>query len=255
MHNMADKLSWKTRGLGLISAVGIRAWMSTHRYRTFFYDPSNDPRLGTAQPRIYLFWHEYILVPLHLRGHCDIVMLLSRHQDAEVLAEVARHLGFGSVRGSSTRGGSTAILELNRHGKGSHLAITPDGPQGPRRQMASGAIYLASISGMPIVPMGFGIANPRRAKSWDQFAMPRLFSSIRSVIGPSIQIPPNLSRDGLEDARLMIERKMIELTTEAEEWAAAGGTRPGDQAEHRRKRVSAPIQEVASETHSLRRSA
>lgn len=254
---MADKLSWKTRSLGLFSAVAIRVWMSTHRYRSFFYDPSNDPRLGTNQPRIYLFWHEYILVPLHLRGHCDIVMLLSRHKDAEVLAQVARHLGFGSVRGSSTRGGSTAILELNRHGKGSHLAITPDGPQGPRRKMASGAIYLASISGMPIVPMGFGMANPRRAKSWDQFAMPRLFSEIRSVIGPSIQIPPNLSRDQLEESRLMIERKMTELTIEAEEWAAVGGSRPGDQVEFRRGRESAAAAAVQScdQTRGFRRSA
>jgi lysophospholipid acyltransferase (LPLAT)-like uncharacterized protein len=252
---MSNKLSWKMRGLGLFSAVGIRAWMSTHRYRTFFYDPSNDPRLGTEQPRIYLFWHEYILVPLHLRGHCDIVMLLSRHKDAEVLAEVARHLGFDSVRGSTTRGGSTALLELNRHGKGSHLAITPDGPQGPRRQMASGAIYLASISGMPIVPMGFGMANPRRAKSWDRFAMPRLFSRIRSVIGPSIQIPPNLSRDQLEESRLMIERKMTELTIEAEEWAEAGGARPGDQAEGRRQRVKVTTAPTYDPSKALRRSA
>jgi lysophospholipid acyltransferase (LPLAT)-like uncharacterized protein len=252
---MSHKTSWLTRGLGMLSAVGMRAWMSTHEYRTFFYEPLNDPRLGTAQPRIYLFWHEYILVPLHLRGHCDIVVLLSRHKDAEVLAETARHLGFGSVRGSTTRGGSTALLELIRHGKGSHLAMTPDGPQGPRRRMASGAIFLASNSGMPIVPMGFGIANPRRAQSWDQFALPRPFSRVRSVIGPSIQISPNLSRDELEDARLMIERKMTELTIEAEVWAEAGGTRPGDQEDFRRRRVSISSPQLHEEDKVLRRSA
>lgn len=252
---MSDKLPLSTRLLGRLTAWGIHSWMSTQNYRAFFYDPTNDPRLGTAEPRIYPFWHEYILVPLHLRAHCDIVILLSRHKDADLLADVAGRLGYGSVRGSTTRGGAAALLEMTRHGKGSHLALTPDGPQGPRRQMASGAIFLASISGMPIVPMGFGMANPRRTKSWDRFAFPRLFSRIRCVIGHSIQIPSDLSRDQLEDARLMVERKMTELTIEAEEWAEAGGTRPGDQAECRRGLVSMPTAILSEQSSQLRRSA
>jgi lysophospholipid acyltransferase (LPLAT)-like uncharacterized protein len=252
---MTDKLPLSTRLLGKLSAWGIHSWMSTQKYRAFFYDPTNDPRLGMAEPRIYLFWHEYILVPLHLRAYCDIVILLSRHKDADLLADVAGRLGYGSVRGSTTRGGAAALLEMTRHGKGSHLALTPDGPQGPRRQMASGAIFLASISGMPIVPMGFGMANPRRAKSWDQFAFPRFFSRIRCVIGPTIRIPSDLSRDQLEDARLMVERKMTELTIEAEEWAEAGGTRPGDQEDCRRGLVRDQAIQLSSQNKGLRRSA
>jgi lysophospholipid acyltransferase (LPLAT)-like uncharacterized protein len=252
---MSGKLPLSTRLMGRLTAWGIHSWMSTQEYRAFFYDPTNDPRLGLSEPRIYPFWHEYILVPLHLRAHCDIVILLSRHKDADLLADVAGRLGYGSVRGSTTRGGAAALLEMTRHGKGAHLALTPDGPQGPRRHMASGAIFLASISGMPIVPMGFGMANPRRTKSWDQFAFPRLFSRIRCVIGHSIRIPSDLSRDELEDARLMVERKMTELTIEAEEWAEVGGTRPGDQAECRKGLVSAPAAQSCDQTKALRRSA
>jgi lysophospholipid acyltransferase (LPLAT)-like uncharacterized protein len=234
---MADKVSLLTRALGFLSAQGIRAWMGTHEYRSFFYDPANDPRLGTAEPRIYLFWHEYILVPLYLRGHCDIVMLVSRHKDAAILGWVAHHLGYGCVRGSTTRGAVTALLEMKRHGRKSHIALTPDGPQGPRRQMASGAVFLASKSGMPIVPMGFGMSYPKRAKSWDQFAIPYPFSRVRAVIGPTIYVPENLSRDGMEDERVRIEKTMTDLTLEAELWAEQGGKRLGDGIDKRRSRV------------------
>jgi lysophospholipid acyltransferase (LPLAT)-like uncharacterized protein len=233
---MSDKVPFSTRLIGMFGAQGIRAWMCTHDYRAYLYDPNMDPRLGTDEPRIYLFWHEYILVPLYLRGNCDIVMLLSRHRDAEVLARVAGHMGFDCVRGSTTRGATAALMEMQRQGKQSHLAITPDGPQGPRRQMAQGAIYLASKSGMPIVPMGFGMSFPKRAKSWDQFAMPRPFSRVRCVIGNPTYIPPDLSREGLEDSRLHVEGLMNDLTLEAELWAEKGGTRAGDRAERRRSR-------------------
>jgi len=233
---MSDNVPLATRWLGMLSAQGIRAWMGTQNYRSYLYDPAVDPRFGTEQPRIYLFWHEYILVPLSLRGHCDIVMLLSRHRDAEVLARVAHHMGFGCVRGSTTRGATAALLELTRCGKKSHLAITPDGPQGPRRQMAMGAIFLASQSGMPIVPMGFGMDRPKRMRSWDRFAMPRPFARIRCVVGPPTYIPSNLSRDDLEVARLRVQAKMNDLTQEAEDWAASGAERQGGNAERRRVR-------------------
>ncbi|MDZ4657015.1 MAG: lysophospholipid acyltransferase family protein [Bythopirellula sp.] len=234
---MANKVPFSTRVMGLFAAQGIRAWMSTHDYRAYLYDPNMDPRFGTAEPRIYLFWHEYILVPLYLRGHCDIAMLLSRHRDAEILARVAGHMGFDCVRGSTTRGATAAMMEMRRLGKQSHIAITPDGPQGPRREMAQGAIYLASKSGMPIVPMGFGMSFPKRAKSWDQFAMPRPFSRIRCVLGAPITVAPDLSREGLEDSRLHVQRMMNELTLEAELWAEKGGTRAGDSAQRRLSRV------------------
>jgi lysophospholipid acyltransferase (LPLAT)-like uncharacterized protein len=245
---MAEKVSLKTRTMGMLSAQAIRAWMGTHEYRSFFHDPTNDPRLGTAEPRIYVFWHEYILAPLYLRGHCDLVMLLSRHKDAEILSRVAHHLGFGTIRGSSNKGAAASLLQMKRRGKQSHITITPDGPRGPRRQMASGAIFLAAKSGMPIVPMGFGMSYPKRAKSWDQFAMPYPFSRVRAVIGPSIHVPDNLSRTTMEDERLRIEKLMNDLTLEAELWAEQGGNRLGDGVEKRRSRVRQAAQSAPPES-------
>ena len=207
---------------GLLSATTVRAWMGTLDYKGMLYDPANDPASPDHPgPMIYVFWHEYILFPIYLRGHCDLAMLLSQHRDAEILSYAARHLGFEFVRGSSTRGGVAALRELMAKSRHLSLAITPDGPRGPRRTLAQGAVYLSSRLGMPIVAMGFGFDQPWRAGSWDRFAIPRPFSRARALIGPALTIPPDLDRDGIEHYRQEVERLLNRLTTEAEAWASS----------------------------------
>jgi lysophospholipid acyltransferase (LPLAT)-like uncharacterized protein len=213
---------------GLVAAEAIRAWMSTLDYRATFYDRSVDPALGIGGPRIYIFWHENILAPLYLRGNCRLTMLLSQHNDADVLARIARHFGFDCVRGSTYRGGARAIWELFDRSRQQHLAITPDGPRGPRRKLAQGAVYLASRLQLPLVPMGFGYGRPWRARSWDRFAVPRTFSRCRAVIGPPLLLPPNLNRASLETCRERVERLLNCLTCEAEAWAAATTRKAGE---------------------------
>jgi len=225
---MSDSLSLSMRLGGLVASQGIRAWMSTMEYRALYYDKSLDARFLGDGPRIYVFWHEYILVPLYLRGHCNLAMLLSRHRDADILARVAYHMGFDCVRGSSNRGSAAALLEMSRRGRHMNLAITPDGPRGPRRQMAVGAIYLASRLGLPIVPLGFGVDRPWRAKSWDRHAVPRPFSQVRGVIGPAVRIPEGLDREQLEVHRQRVERLLNDLTLDAEDWATSGLRREGE---------------------------
>ena len=229
--------TWSVGAAGVVAAKSIATWMSTLQYRTLAYDPQLDPRLGCDQPRIYVFWHEYILLPLYLRPHCDLVMLLSKHKDAEVLSRVARHMGYGCIRGSTNRGGVAALRAMTRQGKQWHLTMTPDGPRGPRRQLSTGPVFLASKTGMPIVPLGFGYNRPWRMNSWDQFALPRPFSRGRTVIGPEIFIPPELTRDELESKRQGVERLLTDLTLEAEDWATSGAHRLGESCERRLTRV------------------
>ena len=241
---MNRSVPWTVRLGGLAAAGGLHAWMRTLQYRALFYDPAVDPRFGSERPRIYVFWHEYILLPLYLRPHCNLAILLSQHKDADILARVAHHTGFGCVRGSSNRGAAAALLELARRGKHMHLAITPDGPRGPRRQLAIGPVYLASRLGLPIVPMGFGVNRPWRMKSWDRFAMPRPFSQARGVIGPEIAIPAGLDRDELEVCRQDVEQLLTELTLEAETWAGSGAHRQGETCERQRSRDVRPSPEL-----------
>jgi lysophospholipid acyltransferase (LPLAT)-like uncharacterized protein len=213
---------------GLLASVGVRKWMSTIDSRAVFYARSIDPALGLSRPGIYVFWHENILLPLYVRGHCNLAMLLSQHGDAEILARVAYHLGFDCIRGSTFRGGTKAIWEMLQRSKRQHLTMTPDGPRGPRRHMAQGPVYLASKLQLPLVVMGFGYDRPWRMNSWDRFAVPRPFSRARVIGGPPMMLPPRLDRAGLEACRTRAERLLNCLTCEAEAWAEAGTRKAGE---------------------------
>jgi hypothetical protein len=197
--------------------------MGTLEFKVAYYDRSIDPSLPICNRRaIFVLWHEYMSFPLYLRGNCDYALLMSRHRDADILSRLALHFGFDFVRGSSRRGGDRAIRDLMRKGKTHHLAITPDGPRGPRRKLAAGSIFLASKLQLPIVATGFGYDRPWRLNTWDRFAVPRPFSRARIVSSPHIEIPPDLDRDGVEHYRLRIEQLLRRLTLEAEAWAEAG---------------------------------
>jgi lysophospholipid acyltransferase (LPLAT)-like uncharacterized protein len=212
-----------TKAGGLLGSATIRGWMSTLDYKVAFYDPTVDPVDHRYRgQKIFVFWHEYILFPLHMRGHCNLAMLLSQHRDADILTELARHLGFEFVRGSSSRGGTSALREMLRKSRDMNLTITPDGPRGPRRVLAQGPIYLSSKLGMPLVAMGLGYDRPWRLGSWDRFAIPRPHSHARAVVSPSLVIPSDLDREGIEHYRLKVERLLNRLTCEAEAWAEAG---------------------------------
>ncbi|HKD37567.1 MAG TPA: lysophospholipid acyltransferase family protein, partial [Pirellulales bacterium] len=215
--------------LGLVGTAAIRGWMSTVEHKLACYDPAVDPaRAECRAQKIYIFWHEYILAPLFLRGRCNLTMLLSRHRDAELLSRIAFHFGFGCIRGSSYRGSTQALREMFRESRAHHLTITPDGPRGPRRQLAAGPIYLASKLSLPLVCVGIGYDRPWRMRTWDRFAIPRPGSRSRIVLSPEIMIPPGLDRDGLESHRREIERLLNRLTLEAEAWAEAGTAKLGE---------------------------
>lgn len=209
---------------GLLASAAVRWWMGTLDYKVAYYDRTIDPVYPEYRgQKIYVFWHEYILFPLYLRGHCNFAMLLSRHRDAEVLSHAAHHFGFEFVRGSTNRGGVGALREMLARSQRMNLTITPDGPRGPRRQLAPGCVYLASKLGLPLVAMGYGYDRPWRVRNaWDQFAIPRPFSRARAIPSGEIHVPPNLDRDGLEHYRLRVEQLLNRLTTEAESWAASG---------------------------------
>jgi lysophospholipid acyltransferase (LPLAT)-like uncharacterized protein len=244
---MSDAIPFKMRLGAFAAAGGIRAWMSTLDCRAVFYDRSVDAIYAAPTTRIYVFWHEYILLPLHMRGHCNLTMLLSKHRDADILFRLAHHMGFECVRGSSYRGGAAALMELSRVGGEMHVAITPDGPRGPRRVLAQGAVFLASRLGLPIVPMGLAYDRPWRLKSWDRFAVPRPFSRARAVIGPEVYIPPDRDRGTIELHRVAIERLLNDLTAEAEHWAEGGYRRTGEFVARRQGRILGPLGEYGGD--------
>ena len=209
---------------GLLITNVTRSWMSTLDYQAVLYERTADPAHPEFQgPCIFLFWHEYIPFLFYLRGHCNIAMLLSQHQDAEWLSQAARYMGFSTVRGSSNRGGTQALRELLRTADAMNLTITPDGPRGPRRQLAAGCIYLSSRLQIPLVAIGLGYDRPWRIRrAWDRFAVPRPHSRARAVVSPLIQIPAEIDRDQIEGYRQDVETLLNCMTDEAEHWAESG---------------------------------
>ncbi|MFM8735117.1 MAG: lysophospholipid acyltransferase family protein [Pirellulales bacterium] len=212
----------------LVSTAAIRRWMGTLDYKVVFGDPDVDPVSRDYRgAKIYVFWHENILMPLYLRGHANISMLLSRHADANILDRVARMMGFGVVRGSTFHGGSSALRELATRAASGNLTITPDGPRGPRRRLAAGCVFLASTLGIPIVAMGLGYDRPWRLGTWDRFAVPRPWSRARGMVSRAIHVPAGLDREGIERYRVGVERLLTHLSDDAEAWATAGVRRDG----------------------------
>ncbi len=147
-----------------------------------------------------------------------------------------------------------AVRELLERGQHMNLAITPDGPRGPRRRLAQGPIYLSSKLGLPIVCMGLGCNRPWRVPSWDRFAIPRPYSRARGIMSPAMNIPPDLDRDGVEHYRLQVEQMLNRLTLEAEAWADAGTPKVNQvpirrapaHRRHRRSRMQRPAASAAA---------
>jgi lysophospholipid acyltransferase (LPLAT)-like uncharacterized protein len=180
-------------------------------------DPLLPPEAG---PFIYALWHEYFLIPIVRFGNPGVAALVSRHADGQLLGTLLRATGMQVVHGSTSRGGVTAVRELLRtEARLRHLSVTPDGPRGPRRVVQPGVVYLASRTGMRIVPIGVGHLRPWRVNSWDSFAIPRPFSRVRCLFGVPLIVPPDLSTDALEPHRERLQSELDRLTTAAQGWA------------------------------------
>ena len=197
----------------LAATAAVRQWMGTLDYRADFGDPTVDPVHAACRgTKIYVFWHEGILLPLHLRGHCNISMLLSRHWDANVLDRVARMMGFGTVRGSTFHGGSAALRELAARARSGNLTITPDGPRGPCYFVQDGIASLAQLTGRAIVPVSYELSWKWRLKSWDQFQVPLPFARCEVHLGEPVRIPRDASDAERETLRCELETRMKNLT-------------------------------------------
>lgn len=121
-----------------------------------------DGLVREGRPIIIAFWHgRQLMMPLAYRGAAASI-LISQHRDGEIIARIMKYFGFSSIRGSSTRGGMQALHKLVAVGhEGQDLVITPDGPRGPACRVQVGVIYLAKVTGFPIVPLTFACSKKK----------------------------------------------------------------------------------------------
>ncbi|MEE9260942.1 MAG: lysophospholipid acyltransferase family protein, partial [Candidatus Scalindua sediminis] len=147
-----------------------------------------------------------------------VKVLISQHTDGEYIAQVIQRLGHNVVRGSTTRGGARALLSFIKNVKEdkTSLAITPDGPRGPRLIVQPGIIFLGQKTGYPILPVSLGLASYWELPSWDRFRIPKPFSKAILMYGDPIKIPPKLDKNKIDEYRMLLEKTLNEMTVEAE---------------------------------------
>lgn len=168
-----------------------------------------------GQPIMFVFWHGQLLPLVHYHRHEGIVVLVSEHDDGEYVTRVIHRHGFGTVRGSSTRGGSKGLKGLVRAAKqGRDLAVTPDGPKGPPGVFKPGALAAAQMCGLPVVPIALTASAGYRLGSWDGFLLPRPFSRIRIEYLEPRMIPRDASREDLD----RIAKEIGAALNERAEW-------------------------------------
>jgi len=208
---------------GWLGTCAVRLLSATLRFDSRSVGPSPlDPlQPPEREPFLYALWHENFLIPIVRFGNPGVSALVSRHADGQVLGALLRATGVGVVYGSTSRGGVSAVRELLRPGA-RHVAVTPDGPRGPRRVVQPGVVYLASRTGMRIVPIGVGHRDPWRVKSWDRFAVPRPFSRVRCLFGRPLAVPGGLNGDGLVPHTKLLQAELDRLTAAAQDWADTG---------------------------------
>jgi hypothetical protein len=175
--------------------------------------------LETGTPYIGAFWHDRLLMmPLGYEGK-KLSFLVSPHRDGQIIGRALKRFGLNPIFGSSSRGGSSAIKEMVKAiQNGSDMAIVPDGPRGPRHHLQFGVIELARRTGNPILPLTFSASKKKIFKTWDRFLLPYPFSKGVFIWGEPIYVDRNGDRDYLEEMRLLVERRLNELTEEADRY-------------------------------------
>ncbi len=186
-------------------------------------DPHGSMAIAQGEPMIYAIWHNRLFFSLliHRRyiqpraGGRRLAAMVSASRDGALLSAVLNDFGVQPVRGSSSRRGSQALLELKSWAdQGLDIALTPDGPRGPAYAVQSGVVALARLTGRRLVPAALNARWKLRLKSWDRFQIPLPFGPINVVFGPSMEVSEGADELALEEARAEMQRRMLAITVD-----------------------------------------
>jgi len=199
-------------GLGypLINALGhTLRWRAEglHHY---------DAIVASGRQPVMAFWHGRILPATFYFRRRGIVVITSENFDGEWIARIIERFGFGTARGSSSRGGLKAMLQLVRDmEQGRPAGFTLDGPRGPARIAQPGAIWLARATGNPVLPFHLESSSHWTTNSWDRTQIPKPFSTVALVVGEPFDVQADAGDDQLEAARGELERRLEVLENRA----------------------------------------
>ncbi len=202
--------------LPLIGGVLVRLWGWSCFRIAVLNDEAERLRAAAGQGCIYVTWHQRLFNIYFFHHRRPITIMISRSRDGDLAARIAELLGFGTVRGSSSRGGPAAMLELiegMKKNSGTCAGMLGDGPRGPARKLKMGTIRIAQATGAPIVPVAYSAKRCKFFSSWDRFLLPLPFSPLVVAFGEPVRVAENASAEELEDCRLRVEESLNRLAT------------------------------------------
>jgi lysophospholipid acyltransferase (LPLAT)-like uncharacterized protein len=223
-----ETTSWRSSPLKRIEAAAISiagyrlvaALGATLRWRTEGLEHLDTVVRSGRQP-IMAFWHGRILPATVFFRRRGIVVITSENFDGEWIAGIIERFGYGTARGSSSRGGLKALLQLSRDmAAGKPAGFTIDGPRGPARVAQPGAVWLAKTTGNPVLPFHLEADRHWTAKSWDRTQIPKPFATVALAVGEPLDVPADASDDGVESARRELESRLHQLETRASQMAS-----------------------------------
>lgn len=195
--NLEKRSKWWTRPAGHLLWLFITVICASLRKRVIVR--SGAAEILAKKQAIIALWHNRTFTPCYVYRYClggkiPMSMLTSASKDGALLATVAGDYGMRVVRGSSHRRGVAGFRDMLRElEEGCHMCITPDGPKGPRYKCHPGVVRLASVSGLPILPLCFDFSNCWRiSKAWDGFVIPKPFSKVTVVVQEPLYVPKDI---------------------------------------------------------------
>ena len=221
-HASLDAYSLKQRILVRVTAFGLyflfHAIGKTLRYEVEGRENLEQIERDGKQP-IYCFWHDRIFAGTYYFRNQKIIVMNSLSFDGAYMARFVQKLGYGSVRGSSTRGGTGALVEMIRLMRsGFATAFTVDGPRGPRYEAKLGPVLLAKKTGDPLLPFLLECKKFWTVKSWDIAQIPKPFSRVKLMIDKPIYVRPDASDDALERYRAELQSTLEALVKRGDSW-------------------------------------
>lgn len=208
----------KIRFIDVASFCAINLIGRTARFEVIGWENHEKAQENRGLP-IYVFWHDRIFLTTYWWRKRRIVVMTSQSSDGEFIARFIKRFGYGTVRGSSNRGGIGALIEMAwLMREGCTAAFTTDGPTGPRYVAKMGPVILAKKSGHPIVPVTMALERYWEARSWDKFQIPKPFTRARVYVAPPIYVPRNADDRLLETKLAELQQTLDDLNHQSEEW-------------------------------------
>ena len=219
-----NKPDWQTSSvkrakIAVISAVGVPTIAALGASLSWRVDGlPNLPLDGRGRPPIMAFWHGRVLTATYFFRNRGIVVMISENFDGEWIARIVESFGYGTSRGSTSRGGQRALLQLKRDMAEGHPAgFAVDGPRGPARRVQPGVVWLAKLTGNPVVPFHIEASSYWSLGSWDETQIPKPFATVAVTIGTPIEVSEEADEPLIEKKRLEVEGALHTLETRARE--------------------------------------